>query len=514
MNSQGLSQSSQFKATDNTIPLLILAGLYLLLQLIVNGVLDGYGIFRDEFYYLVNAERLAWGYVDHPPLAPLLLAGVRATLGDSKLALRLLPAMAGAGTVFLTGLTVRQMGGQRTSQIIAALAVVAVPVYGVLFGFYSMNAFEVLLWAGAVYAVTVLLRKEQPRLWLLLGILAGIGLQNKHTFVLFVGGLVLGLLLHRRCAFRSRWLWLGGLSAVLIFLPNLIWQTQQGWPTLEFYAGASGKNVSTGPIKIFLDQLLTMNPALVVVWLPGLIWLLRSPRFRPMAWSFLLPLLLLMLAGSSRPDRLAAAYIPLFAAGAVSIEQFARRQAWRWLPAAVGANVLVGAVIVAPLGLPLLPPKTTARYAEAFGLGSFEAGVTAELPQYFADRFGWQELTATIAQVYRELPAEEQDQAAIFTSNYGEAGAIHFFGRGYGLPEPISGHNNYWLWGPGPWSGEVLITVNISRERLTPFYTSVELVASTACEFCVDYENNAPIIVARGLKVPLAKMWPVVKNYK
>jgi 4-amino-4-deoxy-L-arabinose transferase-like glycosyltransferase len=498
----------------NTVPLLILAGLYLLIQVMVNGVLSGYGIFRDEFYYLVNAERLTWGYVDHPPLAPLLLSGVRATLGESALALRLLPALAGAGTVLLAGLTARRMGGTLAAQTIAALSVVAVPVYEVMFGFYSMNAFEILLWAATAYVVVALLAHDQPRLWLLFGLMAGIGLQNKHTFALFAIGLALGLLLHRRSAFGTRWLWLGGLLALVIFLPNLIWQAQHGWPTLEFYAGAAGKNIASSPVDVLLDQLLTMNPGLLAVWLLGLVWLLWTRTFRPLAWSYLLPLLLMMVLGSSRPDRLGPAYVPLFAAGAVGIEQLARRIGWRWLPTVAVTLVLVSAGIIAPLGLPLLPPQMTARYAEAFGLGSYEAGVTAELPQYFADRFGWQELTMAVAQVYRQLPPEEQEKVAIFTSNYGEAGAIHFYGRNYGLPEPISGHNNYWLWGPREWSGEVVIAVNVSQEYLARFYLSVEQVATTSCHFCVDYENNAPILVAQGSKVPLGDFWPQAKHYE
>lgn len=414
----------------------------------------------------------------------------------------------------LAGLTARQMGGTLAAQTIAALSVVAVPVYGVMFGFYSMNAFEILLWAGAVYVVVALLADNQPRLWLLFGLLVGIGLQNKHTFTVFALGLALGLLLHWRSAFGSRWLWLGGLLALVIFLPNLIWQAQHGWPTLEFYAGAAGKNIATSPVDVLLDQLLTMNPVLLAVWLPGLVWLLRSRTFRPLAWSYLLPLLLLMVLESSRPDRLAPAYVPLLAAGAVGTEQLARRIGWRWLPAGAVALVLIGAGIIAPLALPLLPPQTTARYAEAFGLGSFEEGVTAELPQYFADRFGWQELTTAVAQVYQQLPSEEQEKAAIFTSNYGEAGAIHYYGSHYGLPDPISSHNNYWLWGPGEWSGEVVIAVNVSQKNLARFYRSVEQVATTCCHFCVEYENNAPILVARGPKVPLVEFWPQVKHYE
>lgn len=500
--------------TKTTLPILVIAGLYLLLQVVVNGILGGYGVFRDELYYLANAEHLAFGYVDHPPLAPLLLSAVSATLGESTVALRLLPALAGGGTVLLAGLTARRLGGGLMAQVIAALCVVAVPVYGGIFGFYSMNAFEILLWAGAAYVVVVLLAADRPRLWLLFGLLVGIGLENKHTFAIFAIGLVLGLLIHRRSPFRSRWLWLGGLLALVIFLPNLVWQVQHGWPTLEFYAGAAGKNIATSPIEVLLYQVLAMNPVLVAVWLLGLVWVLRDQNFRPLAWSYLAPLLLLMVLGSSRPDRLASAYVPLFAAGAVGIEQLARRYVWRWLPGAAATVAVVSAVIMLPLGLPLLPPQTTARYTAAFGIGSFEEGITAELPQYFADRFGWQELTMTVAQVYQQLPSEERAKAAIFTNNYGEAGAIRYYGRSYGLPEPISGHNNYWLWGPGNWSGEVLIVVNIPQEQVERFYSSVEQVASTSCRYCVNYENNAPIIVAKEPKMPLAEMWPYLKHYK
>jgi hypothetical protein len=221
-----------------------------------------------------------------------------------------------------------------------------------------------------------------------------------------------------------------------------------------------------------------------------------------------------MMIGSSRPDRLSPAYLPLFAAGAVGIEQLARRRAWSQLPAAVAVLGLMSAGVIAPLALPLLPPQTTARYAEAFGLGSYEAGVTAELPQHLADRFGWQELTMAVAQVYRQLPPEDQERVAIFTRNYGEAGAIHLYGGNYGLPEPISGHNNYWLWGPGDWSGEVLIAVNVPQQDLAQFFLSVNQVASTSCHFCADDENNAPILIARGLKVLPVDLWPHVKHYE
>lgn len=492
--------------------LLLVAVLYFLLHLVFNGFLGGYGIFRDEFYYLACAARLDWGYVDHPPLAPLLLALQQTVLGDSLLSLRLLPALAGSVTILTTGLTARRMGGGKWAQVLAGLAVATVPVLMVIFGFFSMNAFEVLLWALALYVATGILLTDNPRPWLLFGLLAGLGMQNKHTFALFAGGLILGLLLHRRQDFRTPWLWLGGLLAGVIFLPNLIWEIRHGWPTLEFYANATQfKNIDRSPLDFLLQQILGVNPVLFPVWLVGLLYLLGQRSLRPLAWSFLLPLGLLMLAGSSRPDRLSIAYLPLLAAGAVAIEAYARHQQWRWLTVGTAGLIVVGGLVVGPVGFPILPPATLSAYAANFGLAEYEAGVSAELPQFFADRFGWEELVQQVAQVYQALPPEEQAQTALFTANYGQAGALEYFGPAYGLPQPISGHNNYWLWGPGEVTGAVVIFVGVPAADVTDLFESVQQVGTIQCQYCV--ERGQPILLARGAKQSIEQLWPQVRHF-
>lgn len=490
----------------------ILATIYFLLHLIFNGVLGGYGIFRDEFYYLANAARLDWGYVDHPPLAPLLLAGWTALFGDSALSLRFLPALAGGATIVVAGLTARRLGGGKAAQTIAALAVAAVPVVMVLFGFYSMNAFEILLWALAAYVATGILTAEREQDWLLFGLLMGVALQNKHTIVLFAGGLVLGLFLHRRRTFTTRYLWLGGLIAFVIFLPNLLWEIRYGWPTLEFYSNATlFKNIARAPLDYLLQQILSYNPLLFLLWLIGLFYLLGRRDVRPLAWSWLFPFLLLMAAGSSRPDRMAAGYIPLLAAGAVAVEGYAARTDRRWFATFVGALVIVGGLIVAPMGFPILSPATLSPYAANFGLAEYEAGVTAELPQYFADRFGWEDLAAQVAAVYGNLPPDEQEQAVIFTVNYGQAGALEYYAEAYGLPQVISGHNSYWLWGPGDASGDVVIFVGASVEEIAPLFEQVEEVGRIACEYCL--ERGRPILLARRAKAPMEEIWPQTRFY-
>lgn len=493
-------------------PVLTIAAAYFLLHLVFNGILGGYGIFRDEFYYLANTARLDWGYVDHPPLAPLLLAGWTALFGDSALSLRFLPGLAGGATLVVAALLARRLGGGKSAQIIAALAVAAVPVVMVLFGFFSMNSFEILLWALAAYVATGIFTEGRERDWLLFGLLMGLALQNKHTIVLFAGGLVLGLLLHRRRAFATRYLWLGGLIAFVIFLPNLLWQIGYDWPTVEFYTNATlFKNIARAPMDYLLQQILSYNPVLFLLWLIGLFYLLGRRDVRPLAWSWLFPFLLLMAAGSSRPDRMAAGYIPLLAAGAVAVEGYAARTNRRWFVTVVAALVIAGGLIVGPMGFPILPPATLSPYASNFGLAEYEAGVKAELPQYFADRFGWEEMAAQVAEVYSTLPPDEQQQAVIFTANYGQAGALEYYADAYGLPPVLSGHNSYWLWGPGDATGEVVIFVGASVEEIAPLFAQVEEVGRIACEYCL--ERGRPILLARGAKAPMEEIWLQTRFY-
>ena len=513
----GMGKNLFFKRflANSTALLIAIALLKLFLHLITNNRLLGYGYFRDELYYLVCAERLDFGYVDHPPLAPLLLSLDRRLLGDSIFALRLLPAVAGAATVFLTGLMARQLGGGRFAQSLAALALTLAPVHLVINGFFSPNAFEVLLWTVSAYILLLLLKQNNPRLWPWVGVVAGIGLQMKHTMALFGLGMLLGLLMtSARRHLRSRWLWLGGVLAFLIFLPNLIWQMRHHWPSLEFYANANlVKNVPTPPGELMLTQMLVMNPLTLPIWLVGLFFFLFAAEGRPyrmLGWVYLAILSVLIVGQSSRPDRLAGAYPMLLAPGARIIERTLGPR--RALAAAAMGLLVLGGLLTLPIGLPILPPETTARYAAVLG-GSvqIEQGKRGSLPQYFADRLGWEEMVATVAQVHRALPPEERARAIVLAGNYGQAGAVDFLGRELGLPEAISGHNTYFLWGPGDASGEVVIAIGVPEGDLREFFEDVTRAATARCDYCLQRER--PVYVARWLKVPLQELWPQVKHY-
>lgn len=276
--------------------------------------------------------------------------------------------------------------------------------------------------------------------------------------------------------------------------------------------------MTTSPPEILLTQALVFNPFALPLWLAGLYYFLLHSEGRPyrmLGWVYLTLLVVMVTAQSSRPDRIAGAYPMLFAAAVLTVRLAARRRRPQLTVAGITAFLLLGAAVMLPVSLPLLPPQPTARLATAMGITEVaaERDRTSALPQYLADRFGWPELARTVARVYADLPAEEQKQAAILATNYGEAGAIDFFGRQYGLPRAISGHNHYYLWGAGAKTGAVVITVNYPAEGVEGLFATVHRVVTYQCELCMDYEDDAPILVARNLLIPLQRAWEQVKHY-
>lgn len=477
----------------------------------------GYGYFRDELYYLANARHLGWGYVDHPPMIGWVAAAVRATLGDSLLAVRSVPALCAAATVWVVGATAGRLGGGRFAQILAALAVLAAPVFLALFSFLSMNALDLLIQAVLWWLAVRLLAGADPRLWLLFGLVAGIGLETKIG-VLFLGaGLGVGLLAARRWnVLRSRYLWLGGGLALLLFVPYVAWNAVHGWPTLEFMAAArEGKIVELSPLAFLAEQALLVGPAsglLAVVGIAALLGLGALRAWRALGWAFLGVLAILVLAGG-KAYYLAPAYPITFAAGGVAVERWTAGR--RVLRAVLLAALVAAGALLAPLAKPLLPIDAFVAYASRLGVvpSAGERHELGELPQLFADMHGWPQLAADVAAVHRTLPPDERAAACVFAQNYGQAGAVDLFGPALGLPRAISGHNSYWLWGPQGCTGEVLIVIGGDAADLARLFERHEARGRTTCELCMPYERDLPIWVAWGLRVPLEEAWPAVKHY-
>jgi hypothetical protein len=478
----------------------------------------GYGYFRDELYYLANGRHLGWGYVEHPPLIGLVAAFVERVLGTSLFAVRLLPAIAHAATAALAAAIAREMGGRGQAQILAAAAVVASPIMLGLFSRFTMNAFDLVFWAALSWIVVRYLRTGDERLWLSFGVVAGIGLENKIS-VLFLGfGVACGLLLAGpRAAFRRPWIWVGGAIALAAFLPHIAWQAANGWPTLEFIRNAtSEKNVALSPIAFLGAQALNTLPALPV-WLAGLAFLVvarPARRFRAAGWAFL-AVLAVMLATNSKPYYLAPAFTLLFAAGGVAFERLGAGAVSRLARAAVVAWLVANGAIAAPLAKPILSEDALVAYASRLGVQppAEERQAQGRLPQTFSDMHGWPELAAAIGRVHQSLPPADRARACVYVQNYGEAGAVDLFGPRHGLPPAISGHNSYFLWGPGGCSGEVVIGLGGSEEDHRRDFASCERAGTFECQDCMPYENGRPIWICRGSKAPIGTLWPKLKHY-
>jgi hypothetical protein len=483
--------------------------------------LTRYGYFRDELYFLDLARHLDWGYVDCAPLVAVY-AKVGLLLGGSLPALRVLPMLAGAALVALTMVMTRELGGGRFAQALAGLCVVAVPMYLVIDGLMTMNAFEPLFWMGCAWIVMRIVRTGDSRLWLWFGVLAGLGLQNKHSTVFFGAAALVGLLLSplRRELLR-RWIWLGAGLALLIFLPNLVWQAAHDFPTLEDLANVRrmGKNVVLSPVDFVTQQVLIMHPALLPVWLGGLASLLlgRLRRFRTLGWTYL-ALLGVMIALKAKNYYLVPIYPMLFAAGGVAAEGWLDRRRFTtgrlWPRAAALAWVALAGVVFAPMFLPVLPPDGFVRYQERLGLSPprTEVAHVGPLPQYFGDQFGWPELVRQVADIYRSLPADERKRTGIFASNYGEAGAIHLFGPELGLPSAISAHQNHWFWGPPDAEPDTLIWLQWSREDLQEICGEVEQAGEHHHPWGMA-EENRPIYLCRDPVGTFAEWWPDLKHW-
>jgi hypothetical protein len=441
-------------------------------------------------------------------------------LGNSLFAIRLLPALAGAAIVALTGMIARELGGRAWAIALACAATLCALFYLAVGNFFSMNAFEPLFWMGAVYLLLRIINSGSPKLWLWLGVLLGLGLENKHSTAFFAAGILVGLLLTpERRHFTQKYIWLGGVIAFVIALPNIVWQATHHWATYELLSNIahSDKNVTLSPAQFTAQQAVFMNPGTLPLWLTGLFWLFGSRdgrRYCIIGIIYLVTLIeFIVLHGKSY--YLAPAYPMLFAAGGVAVERlFAAR--FRWIkPLFLGAMIAMGA-LCAPLMLPILPPDKLVTYMRAIHmeLPRTETSQTQALPQIFADQFGWEQMVGSVADAYHHLRPEDEKRAAIFCQNYGEAGAIDFFGPKLGLPPAISGHQNYFLWGPRDWTGEVILVLDTNDDDERELFGSVEdLGQVVSSPWAMPFERRMHIFLCRDLKMSVRELWPRVKKW-
>ena len=480
-----------------------------------------YGFFRDELYFIICGFHPAWGYVDQPPVVPLLSAASQ-LFGHSLSALRAVAAIFAAAGAYVTCLLAFELGGGVFAAALAALVYLAAPVL-LSFG-AKVGPDMVGLWLWPLIALYVLrvAGGGDPRAWIGAGIATGVALESKYSVVFFALALVAGLLLTpQRRILGTRWFAAGAALAVLIALPNFLWQAAHGFPMWELLRnGANGKNVVAGPAMFVVQQLLLTNVFLSPVWIAGLVWCFLRPPVRFLGYAYVL-LVAAMIALHAKHYYPADVYPILMAAGGVAVERWTR--GFAVARGAIVAAAIAAGIFFAPLVLPVLSEPDTVEYTAFVGRAlhishatlATERHRTSVLPEDFADMHGWPQLASAVAAIYYALPAQERDRAAIVASNYGEAAAIDFFGPQYGLPPAISGHNNYWLWGTHGYSGDVIVDVDgdCGRTSFPGLFRSVRLAARFDPAWVISYEQDIPISVCTGITQPLATIWPKLRNY-
>ncbi len=511
-------QVMQWLRSDIAI-LWFLAFVKLMLHFATNGQ---YGYHLDELYYMACGDRLDWGYAELPPLVAVVAHFSRSLMGDSLFSIRFFPAIAGALLVVLTGLIARELGGGRFGQYLAALLVVVSPYFLAMNTILTMNAFEPLIWTLCSYLILLSIKYRNPKLWLLIGLVLGIGLLNKFSVVFFAFSMVMGLWMTQHQVFSKKWIWLGGVIAIVLFMPTVIWQIQHGLPFLEQQEAAnlySKKPFPESIIDLFVQPILMMHPLALPIWLAGLYFYLGSKDGRPyrlFCWIFVITYgVFLLMQGKSY--YLTPLYPMLFAGGAIMVEQWVRGQ--QHLKAIISGALLVGTMVLLPLTIPVLPMEAmlqiSSYYSAIYSLPDRNSAAlnTQQAPSHFRSMLGWEDSVAQVSKVYHQLPSSEQAQTAILSWEYHDASAIDFYGPRYDLPKGISGAHTFYFWGYQNYSGEQVISLGGDLSYLQQLFNQVDQVDTVTHAHVIGIKSNIPIYLCRGLKVPFSQSWPRFKAY-
>ncbi|HEU5002622.1 MAG TPA: glycosyltransferase family 39 protein [Actinomycetota bacterium] len=479
-----------------------------------------FGYHRDELYFLEASKHMAWGYVDQPPLAVGWAWLARELFGGSLAGLRLLPALCDAAAIVLTGLIARELGGRRVAQVVAAISVASAPIF--LAGSHTANTtpFDLLAWAAILFFLVRLIRTGDGRLWLAIGAVTGLALLNNETILLLVAGVAVGVLVNRQGRLlASPWLWAGAVLALVIWSPNLIWETRHHWPSLAMSRSLRREHSGLGStITFVLNQVLLPGWWVILLWLAGLWALWRDTAFRPYRWAAVAYAVMFVanaIVIGDRPYYLSGIYTLALAAGACVLEgalagrhalfrSTARRKPWIWRSprAVVVWIVVVGAIGLIPT-LPVLPASAVGTLK--LNKANYDLG----------EQIGWPSFVGAVARAYDSLPAADRRTAVIVTSNYGEASAIAWFGPRLGLPRAYSGHNNYWFWGTPHPSGGPALLVGFDRDQLPAnAFAAITLAGTVHNQAGVDNdEEGAPVWLCRGQTTPWTALWPTFRHY-
>ncbi len=494
---------------DNLI-LFAFAACAVLIHILLNGQ---YGFHRDELDFIMNARQLDWGYVAYPPITPLFARIGLEVFGESLRGLRVMPAIAQGIAMVLAGLMARDMGGRRSAQLMAAFAVFIAPMSLIGGTVIMYFAFDYLWWVLVAFFLVRLLATDDPRYWLGIGAGIGLGMMTKYTMAFWVIGLIVAVLVTpARKYLRSKWLYIGAALAFVIFLPNLVWQIQHDFISLDFLSAIHARDIEWGRTSTFIpDQFyLTTNPLSIPLWTAGLILCLFSAsmkRFRALGWMFVVTFLLLFFS-KGRGYYIGPAYVMLFAAGAAWFEKWlaSRSEKTRRLGSGLawtvlGIGGLVGIIIakpVAPINSPLWE-------------------VTSSINDVYVEMIGWQDLTETVARVYQSIPEEQKPRTVIYAGNYGEAGALDLYRKEYGLPRVISGSNSLWYRGYGDTDPKTVVVVGVDYSEAATVFRSCKVVDKVTNSYGVKNEESTrhtAILICRDPRLPWKDIWAQSQSFQ
>jgi hypothetical protein len=501
---KSITENPIAKKYEQIVNIILSISIINLLIYILTLYYTSYGIFRDELYYIACANRPAFGYVDQPPLSIWILAVWKFLLGDSLFVIRLLPAFISSVTIFILGLFTFRLGGGKSAVIISTVTFMLTPIFLGMTTIYSMNVFDFFFWILASYIFLQILESSNNKLWYALGIVIGLGLLNKTSLIWLCAGIFVGTLFTPlREDLKTKYPYIAALIALLIFSPYIIWNLFNDFAHLEFMRNAAvHKYGGLTPLSFILDMILILNPFSFFIWIPGLIFYFFNKNariFRPLGYIWFVTFVILFINWHSKAEYLAPAFQILFAGGAVMIVQWNARIPR--LKFALVIPVIVLSLLLSPLARPLLPIETFIGYQSALELKApNNEGHSTELPQFYADMFGWEDMAKNVYKVYKSLPEEEKKHTVIYCNNYGEAGAIEYFSKKYKLPKIVCPHNNYWYWWPDNLNTTTFIILGGNIEDHLESLQQVEAAGMHKTKYSMPYENNLTIFVGRGLK--------------
>jgi 4-amino-4-deoxy-L-arabinose transferase-like glycosyltransferase len=467
---------------------------------------DRYGYHRDELYFIQCGRHLAWGYPDQPPLVPLIARLMTSIAARSLVVLRLPSALATGSLVVLTALNARELGATKRAQVLAAASIAVAPFTLATGHLLSTTTFDLPIWAAETWLAIRIFRTGDDRLWLPFGVIAGIGLLDSDLLAFLIFGIAVGLTVcGPRRHFRSGWLYLGAVIALLLWAPYLIWQATHGWPeiTVSRSIANGGSGTSTPRWELIPEQLVLSSPYLAPVWIAGLVRLMRdraSPGLSALGMAYPILAVVFLVTGA-KAYYLGGMFPLLLAAGSQPALDWVERGRTRLRLILVVAAVVLSLTAI-PVTLPVIP--VSAVHDTPIVSLNYDAGET----------IGWPVYVRQIAAVFYSLPSGSRDHAIVLTSNYGEAGAVDLFGPAYGLPGAYSGHNAFWYWGPPPPSAQTVVAVGFSRSALRSVCGDVRLASHLENGVGVkDDEQGSPVWVCTSILGSWQSLWPGLRHF-